>query len=333
MTSFARFADYFRAVAALGAENDARRCEAIAKLFGLEKSAENLATPPPEKPPAQAPPKLDLEAHPVSKASVSARLESEPKRSRRRPRNLQFNVKLLPSARRRAPRWLEHVTPLDPPRSTVLKPLPTAPLFEGRWWRAVLITAISTTDATSAIDMDAILEAISRGLPVRRIPRIVVPTLSHGVQVLVDRGPSSAPFASDQESLVEQIRSVAGRDRVEVLRFDPSLGFRAGNGPRTRWNDYFKVSRPLPQVAIVLLSDLGIASVPHEPAATPEQWEEFVLRIRARGNSLIAFVPFGPSRWPDRMQRRVGMIPWDRRTSAQSVRRRVGRHPHKETVE
>jgi hypothetical protein len=238
---------------------------------------------------------------------------------------LSYTITPVPPSRRNRPDWLDHVTALPPPPRDPLPPPAAAPLLAVRWSRAVLSTAISAGTVTNAIDVHAVVSAIARGMPIRRVPRQVIATLSRGVQLLVDRGPGSAPFLGDQELLIQQIRAVAGNDRVQVLRFDPSRRFVAGSGPRTRWKDYFGLTPPLVGMTVVLISDLGIASVPLDPGAGPAEWRDFVARLRARGNRVIAFVPYGQRRWPVLLRRLIGIVPWDRRTSVQSVRRLLGR--------
>jgi hypothetical protein len=332
--AWSRLADYFTAVGALDAENDAEKQRAIAMLLGL------IDQPEAEKPAPPIPPKRiepsraanrpatphESSREPVTPPPVEPAPPAEPppaeppRRSRSRPR---LDVTLTPTSpeKRTRPDWLEHVLPLAPPRAEVARVSTPMPLFARRTSRAVLSTAMATDRETNAIDLDAIVAISARGLPIQRVPRRVIPSLSHGIQLLVDRGPSAEPFLADQDSLVEQIRVVAGRDRVQVLRFDPSRAFIAGSGPRFEWVDYFAIDpRPLPGIAVVLLSDLGIATVPVETSATADEWRRFIARIRARGNPVLAFVPYGRARWPAALRNLATMLTWDRKTSIQAVR-------------
>jgi len=323
--SWSRLADYFTAVAALDAANDVEKQRAIAILLGLdEKGVEAKAEAP--RPEPVAPPIVDRPATapaPVVPAPAPSDA-APPRRQRSRPR---LDVTLTPSSpeKRTRPAWIEHVLPLAPPRKRAARLAVPVPLLPRRTSRAILSTAMATDRETNAIDLDAVVETAARGLRVRRVPRRIVPSLSRGIQLLIDRGPSSEPFLADQELLAEQIRVVAGRDRVQVLQFDPSQAFFAGAGPRYEWIDYFDVTpRPQPGVTVVLLSDLGITSVPLESSVTPEEWRRFLTRIRARGNPLLAFVPYGRSRWPASLRGLAVMVPWDRRTNIQLVRRVLG---------
>jgi hypothetical protein len=318
--SFGKVADYFRAVAELGAADDREKQQAIAEVLGLSeervvgKAVEGSAAN--EVMPVSATVRADVSPVTSSSSVPSARREDAPP--------LRYTLTKLPSIRRR-PEWLEHVRPLPPPPKTSGSAPPAPPLFAPRWSRAILSTAMSRDTSSTTIDIEAIVAWRSRGLPIRRLPHRILPTLTHGVQLLVDRGPAAAPFLADQELLIQQIGLVAGNDRVQVLRFDPSRGFVAGSGSRLRWKDYFTLPSPPPGMTIVIISDLGIATVPHEGNATPAEWLHFINRLRARGNRVLAFVPYAPARWPAVLRRRAGMVPWDRRTNVQLVRRLLGR--------
>lgn len=319
--SFGKVADYFRAVAELGAAEDREKQQAIAELLGLseekaEAKAVEVIAATPLVPPVRGTVRVDI--GPIASSSTVP----TPRRKDAPP--LRYTLTKLRSIRRR-PEWLEHVRPLPPPPQTSRSAPPAAPLFAPRWSRAILSTAMSRETSSTTIDIDAIVAWRARGLPIRRLPRRILPTLTHGVQLLVDRGPAAAPFLADQELLIQQIGLVAGNDRVQVLRFDPSRGFVAGSGSRLRWKDYFTMPSPPPGMMVVIISDLGIATVPHEGNATPSEWLKFISRLRARGNRVLAFVPYAPARWPAALRRRAGMVPWDRRTSVQSVRRLLGR--------
>jgi hypothetical protein len=331
--SFDRMADYFAAVATLDAEDDPARQRAIAAVLGLvEPAPAPIPAKRVEAAPAPAPvPKSHREESYTARAPRTS--TAEPVREQRQPPRLQYTLTRISSTARTRPDWLEHVPPLPPPptRGTVIPPSPMS-LLAPRWSRAILSMAMSRETATNTIDLDAIIRNLARGLPLRAVPHRVVPGLSHGVQLLVDRGTGAAPFLADQELLVRQIRAVAGRDRVQMLRFDPSRGFIAGSGPRTRWRDYFSLTPPLPGMTVVLISDAGTTSVPFESNALPAEWRDFVVRLRARGNRVIAFVPYARSRWPPLLRGVLGMLPWDRRTSVQSVRRLLGRRGRQRQV-
>lgn len=324
--AFDRLADYFRAVAALGAAGDAQKQRAIAALLGLFEETPIPAAGKGEPP--FYPPQPEPETPASTAAAPGESSAAEPVRPPSRPPRRRTQVEHVIAPRRAPPErppWLEHVKPLPPPRAEVVPPPAPMPLLAYRWSRAILSTAMATATRTNAIDVEAVIDAVSRGVPLRRVPLRTLPTLSHGVQLLVDRGPASPPFLKDQDLLVQQVTVVAGSDRVQVLRFDPSRGFIAGKGPRTRWRAYFTLAPPPPRATVVLISDLGITNVPHESSAQPGQWLEFLTRLGARGNRVLAFVPYAPSRWPRLPHGVADLVLWDQRTSVQRVQRLAGR--------
>src|SRR6202008_4057123 len=104
-----------------------------------------------------------------------------------------------------------------------------------------------------------IIESVCRGERVRFIPRLSIPTLTRGVQLLIDRGENMQPFAADQTALLAFLVRVVGRDRTEVNYFEGSPLWGAGIGPKDEWSDY---RPPASGTPVVLVTDLGIAQPP-----------------------------------------------------------------------
>ncbi len=318
--SFARLADYFAAVAAVGAEGDAARQQALAALLGLVERTQGIRT-------AKLIEADERESRPASatddataKRQVAAPRSPEGTEDRRGSSDTRLSLRLVAGARRSPPEWIHEVVPLPRPGTAAAPPAPQ-PLFNRQWSRAILSTALAVPAEIDQPDVDAIVRSLVRGTPMPYVPRRRIPTLARGVQVLVDRGPTSAPFHHDQQVLTEQILAIAGRDRVQILRFDPSNDFAAGIGPRRNWTDYFARWRPLRQVPIVLLSDLGLASLPLHEGVAQSTWLAFLCRLAALGNEIVAFVPYGPARWPPPLRRHLHLIAWDRQTKVQTVKR------------
>lgn len=324
-----RLADYFRAVAALDAAGDAAKQRAIAELLGLAE------------PPAPAAPKTSDSSGGVTGPSGSTQRQqtssgntnvqqpapvspaTTPRPRRRKP--VPYRIDAIPAAAQERPAWLDKPEILDPPRAEAPPRVRPVPLLARRFSRAILSTAMATRTETNQVDVAAVLDAEVQGRMLRRIPRRIVPSLSRGVQVLVDRGPSAEPFQADQELLIEQIRSIAGRGTVSVVELDSSRELLASAAGGDQSGEYFATLRPPPGVVVVLVSDLGIVRVPFEETATAGDWLRFATRLRAGGNLVVAFVPFGPARWPQTLARTVAMVQWDRTTNVQAVRRAMRR--------
>ena len=115
------------------------------------------------------------------------------------------------------------------------------------------------------------------------------------------------PFLDDARALSDDLLRVFGADRVEVLRFDESPLAGAGPGaPRTWSRDFTAVTGS----CVVAVSDIGVAS------GRVDEWLVFARTVRRAGNHLVAFVPYGPDRWPRELARVMDLVHWDRTTTA-----------------
>jgi hypothetical protein len=210
----------------------------------------------------------------------------------------------------------------DPPRVMVSGGLvfgadrpPTAPparhlpLLRPQSARAVLQALLAQQVEDGAVDLPALVHAVA----VRRVstlPRRRVSTLRYGVQVLVDNGEAMAPFAADQDHLVDQIREVVGKERTDVRYFADSP--LRGNGPGPVWTWRRRYRPPPPGTPVLILSDLGILPRWDVSAARPAEWAAFARRLRAAGSTGIALVPCPPARWPAWVRRSFVSVMWDR---------------------
>jgi hypothetical protein len=237
-----------------------------------------------------------------------------------------------PERRTVVPSTLEAVAgPTEPPPFEV-EPLPpdTAeaalpalePLFVPRWTRAILAAALSTPVEEGPVDVDRLVEALARRQAVSRLPRLLLPTVRHGVQLLLDRSPAMTPFLRDQRWLEERIRRVVGVERVEARRFSACPLRGSGRGPVTDWERPY---RPPPAgTPVVLLTDLGIGRPPGwDEWAGVDEWLRFADQVRRARCRPIAFVPYQPRRWPARLVRAMTVIQWDRTTTVASARQRA----------
>jgi hypothetical protein len=197
------------------------------------------------------------------------------------------------------------------------------PLFRPLWVRPLLAASLATQTTWGSINVTLLVDTLARGRPVVRLPRLPTPSLHRGVQVLVDRGEGMQPFARDQDELVGTIRGVVGGDATAVLEFRGCPTWGAGTGPVWDWGPY---TPPGPRTPVLILSDLGIArhTACGERASVGE-WLAFARGLARQPCPVIAFVPYPEDRWPRRIAREVVLVPWDRSTSIQTVRRAVGR--------
>jgi len=200
---------------------------------------------------------------------------------------------------------------------------PFEPLFVPRWTRAILSTALATDGDEGQLDVERVAETLARGEHLDRWPTLSRPTLNRGIQLLVDRGRSMAPFIGDQVSMQKELAHVVGRDRVQTLRFSGCPLRGAGAGPATSWAAY----RPPPAgTPVVLLSDLGIGGpLVGGDRAGVDEWLGFARLVRKARCPLVAFVPYAAPRWPRALAPLLTIIHWDRTTTVSAVRSRVGR--------
>ncbi len=320
-------ADLVRALAVLKpADDDARRRVAARLGFEVpeppaeerEKPRDQVIRPAPAVGQAQVgTPTVTVSGSP---AEPRGQISSSP--------SSEVAATLIPdlTSARRPPRWLERVEPLPEPASTPLPPPAAEPLLEPQWTRSLLSGALATLTGEGPLDVERLVREVARGVPLVRVPRRPWPTLAQGAQVLVDRSEAMLPFAADQDWLIEQLQAVVGRERLQVLFFEGCPAWGAGPGSKRRWKPYSEHHTPPAGVAVLLVTDLGIGRPgPGRRAPFPADWLDFATHTRQAGCPLVAFVPYGPARWPAELQRCIQILPWDRATSARTVRMTLGR--------
>lgn len=227
-------------------------------------------------------------------------------------------LSLLEHRRSEEPAPSIYVEPLQtsPPESETQSP-PHEPLFLPRWTRGILNAALATDSEIGDVDIDRAVRTLAKGHALVDLPLMSTPTLARGVQLLIDRSEAMVPFIRDQMILHEQITATVGRDRVTTLRFVGCPTRGAGTGPEATWSTY---DAPLNGGPVLLLTDLGIG----RPALSDEragamEWFNFAQIVRKAKCPLIAFVPYGESRWPQKLRGHMSIIQWDRNTTANSV--------------
>ena len=295
----------------------------IACLLGFEWADQSVALSPTSGPAAKA---------------LSAKTEIKTQRPRRDTARSTEQAPLPRAEPKWIPSTIETETTRIPPPSVAslfasARPLPPAgvldwpgppfePLFEARWTRGI-VTALLATSRDGDVDVERLVDQISRVEPLQRLPRVAWPTLRRGVQVLVDTSPAMTPFAEDQRWLIGRIRQIAGIDKTTVQRFVgcPDRGLAAG------FQEAPQPWQPPPSgTPVLVLTDLGASRTkfPNESASEAE-WIDFALAARHAGCPLIALTPQSPARFSSGLRRALCITPWDRRTTAGWLRRRVGR--------
>lgn len=307
--------DLLRAIRAL-APTDAGTVERIGAILGLAVPAPVVVGAAPAAAVAEPAPPPPIEA-PVTAAvqPPAARVASD--------LTLVSSLRLVaepPSTR--DPDWLAGVDPMAAPVASTSR-MPLDPLFVPRWTRAIVSTALSVRTPEGPIDVDRLVHALSRALPIARLPRLPWPTVRNGVQLLVDTSDGMIPYAGDVDQLRDVVLRTVGRDRVEVLAFDACPTRGAGRGIRPRWTAYRAPARAVP---IAVLTDLGIGRPgPGVDRATVREWRAFADVARRSGCPVVAFVPYPADRVPRPLRASMTVISWDGHTSVRTVHRLVGR--------
>jgi hypothetical protein len=197
--------------------------------------------------------------------------------------------------------------------------LEVPPLFVPRWTRGIMSTALAVRTPTGQMDIREVVNEIARGRLLRMLPRLSAPAIAQSVEILVDVGHSMLPFAADQQSVVESVRTVAGFDRVSVLKFTGSPLRGAGTDEMLEWPDYY--SFPSSKTHVLLLSDLGIGRPPmSDNSASVEEWRQFSWELRRRQVACTVFIPYPGKRWPTALMYQFRLVEWDRSTTAGNVR-------------
>lgn len=319
-------ADLARALQALGPEDEETRNE-IAGLLGF-------TPPPPPAPPAPPPPEPAVRAQDegkkdsgqATKPPSSSPMRDAASRPAVESGTREVAATLTPVHEESPPPgWLEEVDLLEEPGPAVPPPEPD-PLLRPVWVRSILSGTLATLTSDGPLDVERLVRAVAFAAPVRRVPRRPWPTLARGVQVLVDRSESMAPFARDQTWLVAEILKVAGKETTQVLYFDGLPAWGAGPGSRRLWREYHPWHTPPAGTAVLLVSDLGLG-IPllGARAAGVASWRQFAEDLARAGCPAVAFVPYGPRRWPRELRRAFHLLHWDPKTSVHTVRREIGR--------
>jgi hypothetical protein len=229
----------------------------------------------------------------------------------------------LDHAQSESDEWIKGVEPLPLPSGDDKYVAPDLePLLLPQWTRAILSAALVTNAEDGLPDIERITETIARGEAIRELPTRSSPTLCRGVQLLIDKSLAMMPFIRDQAWLQKEIQQVVGKNHVELRRFVGSPLRRGAGSESKPWKDY---APPMPGTPVVVLTDLGICQpILGDDWADVQEWQRFGVAVQHAHCPLIAFVPYGESRWPTELRRYMTIIQWDRKTTAPIIRSIVG---------
>jgi hypothetical protein len=313
--------DLMRAIAAAGS-SDPQTTATIAKLLGFRLEPAET-TPQLEIPSSLAADGFTLPVHQSEQVAPQNDTEDDPKLPVEvlPDERLQYDVTEPEVEYIRAPTKTGLQPALPWPaweRDTATKPL-YLPLFLAPWTRGILSEAAATWRAAGAVDIPRALEVLARSTTPAELPRLFTPTLARGCHILVDVSAGMAPFTRDCWELIDAMRSVVGRELVQVFYFKDCPIY----GVETEADANRVPFQPPPRATpVLLLSDLGIAA----PAfslrpAIDEDWLQLTHQLRVAACPLLTLVPYPPQRWPRRLSKELTIIQWDRDSTAARVRR------------
>jgi hypothetical protein len=155
-------------------------------------------------------------------------------------------------------------------------------------------------------DIDALVHRLSFARTLAEIPRLHAPTLTAGMQILVDVGTSMEPFTDDQRHVVDHVvPMVGGSMSVSYFVDDPAPGAGPDRRPRT-WTPFVLPSLGQP---VVVISDLG-CGVPWRAKAIAG-WLRLSDELRRRGSRIVVLAPTRLERMPLELQQRCEIVVWD----------------------
>ena len=198
-------------------------------------------------------------------------------------------------------------------------PLPIEPLIRKGWTRGILYESAARSMQTREIDVPSAIESIANGDSFGKVPFLKRRSLRNGAQVLIDSGPGMHPYRFDQEEIKEELNRLLPGQSMQLLYFSSSP-LRGCFGPPS-WDDQ-DYAFPHSGTPILVFTDLGIGGAGIEPSiAGPSEWKEFMVLARTAMCPVVAFVPYGPERWPRTLCKLASLITWDRTTTASTVRK------------
>jgi len=233
---------------------------------------------------------------------------------------------LPPSVRRLEPvRTLtRNTSPPDPLATASVQTVAAAtPVFEGlltvRDGIELLRMASSVLVSAGKLDIARITQQLAYAKPLTELPRLRVPSLALGAQILVDVGQSMQPFYEDQQDLVERFaRNLRSLADIRYFADDPQRGC----GPERRKSKWKEYVLPLPQVPVIALTDLG-CGYPRRPDAL-RAWLRMADQLRRRQSRVVVFAAVRLNRIPDELHRAVDLVLWDRSAVRRNVMQLAG---------
>lgn len=194
-------------------------------------------------------------------------------------------------------------------------------LLEPTWQRNIVVAAMSSSVEANELDTDRATEDMAQGQELRRLPKRRRDSLQVGSQLLVDAGPTMAPFSADRRALARIVRDAVGEGTtyVGVFRGTP-LG-----GVGQNLHEPLKAYSPPAGGVVLLLSGLGAAAASSSSPLLDDEWLEFAERVRQKGRAPVVLSPYPIRDVSRRLRSAFTILMWSRSTTARDVRYFIGR--------
>jgi formylglycine-generating enzyme required for sulfatase activity len=172
---------------------------------------------------------------------------------------------------------------------------------------ATRLRRFSVFEGESAkLDLDRIVDRLSRGQWLNRLPRLRCRRWGPALQIIKDRGHRLVPYWLDQELVASALGRFYPDGQLQVA----TLGERASE-PRLLVSRYRSVPYQMPDAGtpVLALGDLG--TLDRDQDFVCAWWLSWGKRLLAHGNPPLALVPCHAARSPAELARVWTILPWE----------------------
>ena len=311
------FPALIRSLAILQPE-DLITCEKIMKILGMEKTTLHRSASHSKRPTNLSRDSVEQSVGPLSGNRKVPTQKVGRKEIQRKP--ILSDLTRIDHPESQPPDWLNTVNQLaEPSQANRLVKVPLEPLLRPDWTRHILSGALATWSAQGPLNLQSLVETTAQGKKLFSLPRLRHPSLSHGIQVLIDLNLSMEPFYLDQLFLEQQILKVIGTDRTQVFLFSglPEWGIK-----EVVVDDWTYYRNPPVGTPVLLLTDLGIGCAsPGTERVSQADWVRFSKKLSKNESSVVALVPYSLKRIPTILKKAMRVVSWDRTTTILSLKK------------
>lgn len=189
---------------------------------------------------------------------------------------------------------------------------PIDPLFTPAWQRAMVIAALNSESPSAEIDVEAVVERLSHGDALERLPVRRRRSLRGDIQIVVDESDEMRPYFEDQSQAIAAVAALFPVERID-------LTFCKDGPPGTQQRQAYVA--PAGGTTVLILTNFGLVDDGSVRPDLAHAWAAFGASLRRRGSNVIAFAPADPHRIPEHLRKTIAVVPWDRGTGVGTVAR------------